>query len=490
MASRFFTKPNLELALLIISSVTALTFYNRFIQSDDNWFGEQAYWLAYEGQVKLKSIPGIFDWENQFLVYHKLLIWIGALIVRFVGWSVYYLKSFNLLCLVLSTLVMKEFVPSNRRVKLLSILLLILAPITLVKSFEFRPEIPAMMFGVFSYYFLYQFSEKRSYYTLLLGGLCAGLAFLTHLNGVIFCVAGGILLIYMRKWIGVLLFTLIGLSTCLIYFIPLVLDKSLEVWYNNLKNWPSHQFKEIENGSKLLLFLKKLISEQKRYFWDETVAIGSSIFFLAIIMKGKTLWNKHRQLMVYVGLLVLSLAIIGSHKAARYLMLILPFMAIISALSLKYICQEKKWKPMTMIILLVLQFLAFGFTTYKVFDRNIPHVEKHADILSNLPQGTTVIGPWELIYNEIDNYRIFNFKTYEYLQERQAKPFTALRILEDLNKRQIEYIILDKIMKEEERHWFRDWVVPENEMYEEFYRSENYLILKRNRPYSLLSNLF
>ena len=296
-----------------------------------------------------------------------------------------------------------------------------------------------------------------------------------------FCVAGGLFLIYQRKWFGLLLFTIIGLPTCLVYFYPLVMEETLEVWYYNIKNWPSHQFEEIESESKLLLFIKKILNEQKRYFWDETVAIGSVIFFLGLILKGKKLWNTHRQFLVYTILLVISLTLIGSHKAARYLMLILPFMAIISALALQYIAEEKKWKSVTMAVVLIAQFLAYVFTTYRIVDRNAPHVERHAKVLSNLPHGASVIGPWELIYNEIDNFKIYNFKTYEYLQEKREIPFSALEILEDLNKRGVEYIILDQMMKEERRHWFKNWEVPENSYYHKMFQSDDYIIFKRNK---------
>ncbi|MDX1629909.1 MAG: hypothetical protein R3345_14475, partial [Fulvivirga sp.] len=92
---------NIIKGLIVLSSlVFFMSLINRYIQQDEPWFGEQAYWLVTEGNVKLKSMPGIFNWDTNMLIYHKLFVWAGAVIVATLGWNLYFFKSLVLLLFI------------------------------------------------------------------------------------------------------------------------------------------------------------------------------------------------------------------------------------------------------------------------------------------------------------------------------------------------------------------------------------------------------
>lgn len=466
------------IALLVLFS----TLINRYIQSDDNWFGEQSYWLAKEGTVKLKSIPFIFNWENEFLVYHKFLIWSGSVIVTLFGWSVYYLKAFNLLCLFACMYMMWRYSrEEGRAFQYLVMVLILIIPLALVKAFEFRPEVPAMMFGFGSFFFIHHYLRDQRTYQVLVAGLLAGLAFLTHLNGVIYCVSGFFLLLGYRNIKGVVLFSAVAIPVCFIYAIPLLEGNNFELWAYNLQNWPSHSFADTVEKNVLQTLFERIINEQKRFFWDDQVAGISALFILALLMKGKYLWRTQKMLLLYTIFQVSFLALLGSHKAPRYLMLNIPFIVLLVAFALKGLADQKQTFYKTLLLLiLVAQFGLFAFRAVKIIERNGPHVQRHNEMLSHIPPGASVIAPWEVIYNEIDEYRIYSYKSYEYLEERMPEPFTQAEFMEKVASRDIEYILIDEEMKDSEVfHWFAGWEVEPSGQYEEFYRGDKYLILKK-----------
>lgn len=78
------------LSLLIVVTLLAFIFslWNRFIYIDDAFFGEQAYWQAKDGVVKVPSMLDFLGCEKQLFSYHKLNIFIGAGLIKIFGWSI------------------------------------------------------------------------------------------------------------------------------------------------------------------------------------------------------------------------------------------------------------------------------------------------------------------------------------------------------------------------------------------------------------------
>lgn len=482
--SIFFGKTQ-KVLLTIVLAIFFFSLYNRYIQSDENWLGEQAFWLVNEGTVKLKSIPFILNWDQEFLVYHKLPVWIGAAMITVFGWSVYYFKTITLLFFIFSLYLLHKILKqyTNVSVAILGTLLMVTVPLMFLRAFEFRPEVFVMTFGLASFYFLKKGIADNHVKYALLAGLMAAAAFLSHLNGVIFCLSGFFFLLYLKKIRLLFFYSLIGISFSSIYFIPLILEGQLVTWVENLKNWPSHSFDEQVQGGLmglLIEFVMKLVTEHKRFFWGEEVIGISALFITSLIIKGKYLWKEHKDICIYSLFNIFFLAILGSHKASRYLLFYLPFMVIIISLvlySIRYESRANIFKPI-LILLLITELVFFTKEVVKTLLNNTNHVDTNAYIAEHLKEGSTVIAPWEFIYNEIDNFKIYSYKSFEYLEENPAVRFEQLEFFERANNMSVEFIIINERMKNDNvYHWFENWNIEPNPYYEIYKSLDGFLIL-------------
>ncbi len=472
--------------ILLFSLVLSLP--NRAIQSDENWFGEQAYWLAHEGVVKLKSIPDIFEWDTEMLVHHKLVTWTGAGIIKVFGWSLWPLRGLMLI-LVTTTLfllynVSRLKVGIDKNQTIIALFLLLITPEFIDRIILFRPEIFVMFFGVSSFFCLLKIDKEKSFNYATLAGIFAGLAFLSHLNAVIFPVAGFILLATHKKWKPLIYFTLPCFLVCMIYTEGLWAAGKLEQYLFELKNWPSHNFSEKVDGGILNSIFNNIIgllSEHKRYFWDQNVWVISGLFFLSLIGYFKKLRKQTPFLVDYVLLLMLFLGLLGGGHAPRYLMYLFPFMALVIAAAIQFsVKEDKTWKTIFLSSIITAQIVLLALNYNTIFKSKFDHQKWNNKVLENIERGTNIIGPWHLIYNNLAQYQIFNFKTFEYQEEKMDEPFTQQEILQKLAQRKIDYIILDKTMQHDKVfHWFNYWEIVDNPYFTAYRKTEDYLILKR-----------
>ena len=220
----------------------AISLWNRYIQIDENYFGEQAYWLINDGVVKLKSWPGISHFDIQMLFYHKLFTWIATSIVMIFGWSIYPLKTFSLLMLALFFYVYYKYYKNNNskityEQIVVAALIFMLTPEIIIKGFTFRQEIFVMTVGFCSYYFINEYIKANKIKHIVLGSIFAGLAFLITPNGFLFLVSGGILLLFKKKFKIIPLYGIIVTSISLFFLIDILPDKWDEFVYQ-FKNYP------------------------------------------------------------------------------------------------------------------------------------------------------------------------------------------------------------------------------------------------------------
>src|SRR5687767_2837078 len=87
--------------------LTILTYVRRLPHLDDAWLGEQSYWLTKDGVVRSQLFQGLIKYEERILVYHKLFVWLGAVLIKAVGWGLYNIKSISVIALFLFILFAK-----------------------------------------------------------------------------------------------------------------------------------------------------------------------------------------------------------------------------------------------------------------------------------------------------------------------------------------------------------------------------------------------
>jgi len=474
-----------ELFLAIL--VLLITLYQREVSNDDSWFGEQSYWLAHEGVVKLKSLPLIFTWEDHFLVYHKLLIWIGGAIVYCFGWSINYFRIFNIICFFSTLWFVWKFLKNDKRVegsvKYLAVFILLFTPLSISKAFEFRPEVPLMLFGFTSFLSIHNYLKKGKFKFLLLSGFLAGLSFLMHLNGAVFVVSGFLFLLLYKQYKGAAFYFVACAPIAFIYFIPLLNPENLKQWYFVIKNWPQHNFAEPLEQSLIGSISYKILGEHKRYFWGGTTIVLSSFFFLSLILKGKYLLQKHRDLLVYTIIVMISLALLSSDKVPRYLMYLFPFMALITAISFsEYKYSTNQYPKWLFVILLAIQVFFVFQRSWEIFSRRRNLTAHNQHISSFIPAGANVLAPWPFVYNEISEYNIDNYDTYLYLgdfEEREIKQPEMFRKAYEIDT---EYIIVDAYTVKKYNYWFKDWEIEPEPFYEYVVDKKGLKILKRKSP--------
>ncbi|MEH0007156.1 MAG: hypothetical protein V6Z82_00330 [Flavobacteriales bacterium] len=232
-------------ALKILISLLALLFlcslYHRSIFIDDGWLGEYAHSFAEHGVVRTKLFHLYYQslgMDNTAVYsYHKLLIWLGGLLIYLSGqFNPYLLKSISLAAYVALILIVlydyRNRLPNKNISRLILLFYLLVLPNLIRLSFMYRPELVVTLFGYLSFRYLSYNSGRKS---LFLAGLFAGIATLLNLNGLVFILSGiAYIALYHKNFRTVLLFGL-GASICLLYFADVAYDHGYLIWWEQLR---------------------------------------------------------------------------------------------------------------------------------------------------------------------------------------------------------------------------------------------------------------
>lgn len=482
--------------LLILLSITVLLFiaslWHRYPYIDDCWFGEQAYWLSKDGIVKTVTIHAGLGWEHRLFVYHKLNIWIGALIVYMAGWSLYYLKTFTLLIyLFFFYLLFRYFKlyerPGIDQKLLLTSFLIFANPLMFIYGFTYRPEILVMTLGFSSFLMLEKarITNSGSYQWVTLAGITTGAAFLAHLNGIIFGAAGFIYLIIFRKFRYVPLYLVSLAVTSGIYFIDILTPGNFRQFIVQINNWPDNiRGNYGRHELPIVSVLSKLLNEHQRFFWSDKVAIFSGLFFVSVIANFRYLIKEHRALIIYTGLLILLLNLLGSQIAERYLIYYLPMMAIIIAVSLLNMLKTERYKTlMFAIVLVALQMVILTRHWQEIMKRNIDNTLINQQISENIPVSHGLImAPYSFIFDEIEDRPLLTYHSLEYYEAAEKRKFSGNEALKRCLELGVDYIVVDKdLEKDKEKYpWFEPAIKGNDQNYRVFKKVNGCFILRRN----------
>jgi len=488
-----FRKRILLIILAVTAIVTGASMWHRYIHIDDCLFGEEAYWLAKEGVVKVKSFEGILGLENRTMVYHKLNILCGAAIIKLFGWSVYYFKLFTFAVYLLFFYVFYRFFRifrdcyEDQRLLLIAVMLIFTSPLMVYLSFTYRPEILVMFFGFLSYFFLENHLQDSRIKWLVFAGLSAGLAFFTHLNGMIFPIAGAVLLLFQRKYKSAFIFSAVAGLTCLLYTYDLWQGDNFEVFMYQIRNWPTLRFGKTYLGNNVLNFftlkLMNLLNEHQRFFWSEKVTVFSIFFLGSLIIKFRTLRTKYRSLLIYTLTLIVALSLTGSHIAERYMMYYYPYMAIITAIAIISTFDHTRRYALksAFVLLLALQFAFTTFQFVRIFRLNADYPMIQAEVLSHIPdKDPKILAPDEFIFNNIVDHRLLSYHALKYYQDDIPVILPQDSILQRASCLRADYIVLDHFITHDDHYtWFKDGIIKTNPYYTEFLKDGDYIILKR-----------
>lgn len=446
-------------AVLIGLGLTAILFviinFKVTIKVDDDYIGEQVYWLLHDGKVKSELMRGYgnIGLENYQSVFHKLFIYAGAAVSKISGWSLNSLHMVSVFFTLITVLSLYYFCIKNYSLQnFFSALLLIFSFFEFtIFTFSFRPEIMVMALGFLSYIFLSEYAKNKKITLLLLSSVFASLAFLTHLNGLIFVLSGIVLLSSMKDVKALMIFGIVTVMVFIpVYFFDVLKNASFDYFLFQFRHDPSLN----ESNFHWYTPFIRLLREHYRLFRSpmEISLTVLTIFSFVCLLKNE--YPRNRNLIIYTVALFLSLAIYAYSKTSKYTILYLPFLALIIASAGDALLKNVNKKDIRRTIYFVLFGLyvltgliftgRYALTMYMWTD--LASCNKNTADLIPEKDKQRILAPGAFIFDEIKEFdRIMNMNRFTFFIESHNKPRINFdQLLDSARFYHINYIIFSE----------------------------------------------
>ncbi|MEM6260981.1 MAG: hypothetical protein AAGI38_00635 [Bacteroidota bacterium] len=429
--------------LVILVGYYLVSMHHRAVNGDEAIIAEHAYWLEQVGYVKSQVYDGYgFGWEDRQYHYHKFFVLMGAGIIALFGLGVLQLKVLGLLFHLGFVWVLWRYCQREKNLGqhtfLLMLVLLLSNYMWVEYSYMYRPEIVVLALGFGSFNLLSRFLHEHKTWLVIPAGLLAGLCAFTHLNGLIFCFAGFMLLAIYKKWPALIRFTLAGAVTTLMYFYDLLTPENLEGFYYQFFNDPNLVDKQASP-------IMKFFEEHMRFFHSPKEISFSVLFFTALAMGWSYLKAEHRPLLIYLGFLIFGLAAIAHGTTTKYSLLYYPYMALVTVLVIQQL--GKPWQKWVFLGLAPLYLGIQGYYLEHLLRRGVNLESRTEEMASFLPdERTTVLAHETFVFNQIEHHTIHGPIGYRHFTEKfHPEDTTTLRgLFEFARLHENEYLILNR----------------------------------------------
>ncbi|WP_273213968.1 ArnT family glycosyltransferase [Runella zeae] len=419
------------------------TYFRRYPTGDDAWFAEESYWLWKEGKVRSEFFRGLLHWEEHYLVSHKLFIAFGALLGGVFPNSLYTSKLSGLLFfgVIVVLLLIETQSKTPQKNGFWGVLILIFGNTLMTQmSFENRPEMMITAFGLASFYSLRRMN--KNVFMVPLAGLFAGLAVLTHLNGIIFLGAGFLTLFLTRHYQKSFVFGIVGALTASLYFYDILQEPDGPAkWWFQFRNDPATQ-----NAFGWMAKLKVLAS-YPLIFVESPEQLCTTLLLIAVgWFRRKDIRHTDRILLLYSLSLVALFWLITKRASAIYQVMFVPFMILL-------IYEWLQSKPLPRIplylkVMTVLYLIVGVVGNGQVIGRNLSGYlpQQYAQLRPQLPQKGTGLVPITFYFNEYEHFDKLLCHTNFELQMRhqqQSKPWTSEKFGAWAQQHKASFIVLD-----------------------------------------------
>lgn len=431
------TIPTLKGWTIFFGMLALATLGGRVEDFDDAWFAEQSYWLLKNGHVRSEFFRGMLGWEHQLFVYHKLFVWIGAGLMWLTGISVYGSKLISLLFGFLWLIY--NFLYFRRKGQLLgswwSALLLFSNGLFIEYIFVNRPEVMVATLGFISFYYL----TSTTRHQWIWGAIAGGLATLTHLNGLIFLMAGGLWLLTKQRWAEALGWGIIGSVVLSFYFTDVITQNAWAVWWHQFHNDPAtRSVFDWQAKLDIMFSLHELL-----FHSEEEVAL--SLLLIACTWFGRKHLQALKNEWQYGLLLMASFALITKSNFWYYYVLFLPIATVFIANLLIMSNLKKGWLSVLLIgyclvgVVKVGKMLYLNYTTPAL-------VRANQNLTRYLPKThVRVLAPLSFFYNQVEHYDI---QGDFYYVLRNENDFAGQRLsssfFTEIKQQRIQYVILER----------------------------------------------
>ncbi|KAF0200739.1 MAG: hypothetical protein FD170_3268 [Bacteroidetes bacterium] len=483
----------IKIIILLTSILFIFSLWQRQPDIDDAWIGEHAYWMADKGYVKSELMHGITNQHIRHIVHHKLFTLAGALFISIFGFSLFTLKSVSLFSLIVFLIIFYRYLKKrvNDQTLWIGMLLISVNAFIFQYSFVFRPEIMVMTLGFVSFIFLERgVNETFKLKWVLLGGLFAGLAAATHLNGLIFIASGGLLLFFKRKPKLAVLFGLAAIPGFAVYFYDFSREFGFDYWLYQIKDAPAlHTIRDLPESLSLL---ERPFREQRRFFHSPK-EISFSVLFIFLMIAGRKEIRKNSLPLMYLLFLVISLAAVSVHSTSKYLMLYMPVMVVLMSRAFSFVAIEStsdnnffrlktsslaKWAVGLTMLYIGIQMYWNVNTSINKYDTNANRRFSETYFGKDTEE-LNILAPMNFIFNEIDHFnRIQSDLGYIDIQ-KTGLPLHGSFMLRYADSSALDYLIITK----EYRSRFGMDTLTESQR-----NLEGFITIEKNNEFEILKN--
>ena len=440
------TRHRLTLALCLLAIlVLILAFWSRQIHNDEAWIGQQIWSLDQTGHIESELFRDCPPLDQEIVVYHKLLVWSGLGVSRIADWGLYQLRSIAFLAGLLSLAILfwQLRQGQDRVLSWRVVAILLLTPVFWLQMLEFRPESLLLLFGVLSYFTIEKARQTQNLAYYALAGLFAGFAGLTHAFGFVFVIAGFVALLIDRKLtaaVFVLVFGVIGFSP---YASGYFTDRELfiEQTIHNPLMTTALSFDWWQP-------LVNLLTEHKRILRKPEVIGLTVLFLLSLPFVRGDVWRKNRFLFIYLTVTAIVLAASPLPKFTRYMIPIVPFMAIIIAqVSFAISNPMSNWlrHAATAFRVWSVLFIAYGCfaLAYEAIPKQVNQIEVNAKMAKEMQPASLVMAPFDFVFMQQGNFIIQSW----WGADRAAGGNKSISFLENYaDSRGVEHLIVDPVI--------------------------------------------
>ena len=414
--------------LFVVLTVFIVGLYFRTFHGDEIILAEQVLSLQENGFVKAELFNGMGKgWEIRQYHYHKFFILFGAFITSIFELDIWVLRTISLVFFIGLIFLLSRYLKINATSDPLIIgitLTVLLINSTIFEyAFIFRPEIMVAALGFLSFLLLFEFTRHDNIWICIGAGAIAGLAAFTHLNGLSYILAGGLILLFFSRWKGALLFGFSAGLIALLYFFDLQSTVELTAFWEQFRSDPNLS----ESDLKVLHAFLRIFNEHMRFFWNPPVIAFSLLYLFCLVSNFSHLKKEHPMLLWYHLILIACLSAIAQSKTVKYGLIYFPFMVLIISIAFYRMYNDSGYKIRLVILSLALfaiyLFTNFGFSIRNMTKDSTAYLMNKNEVYSKYltKENANVLTTQSFYFNSYENYNLRLILAYELLHEVYLK---------------------------------------------------------------------
>lgn len=457
---------NKEILMLLLFYMLLYSFnLDKFpvVTGDENWFINPAYDLVVFGKMGTTMIYGFYNIANFTYWQPPMYILLLATSFKLLGFGIVQARLVSVFLGFLTVIFTYQFGFKlyNKKIGLLSSLLLISNPVFFLISRTARMEIAVACFMVIALYcaVIALKNSKKNYY--FASAFFATLALLSHPNGIIAIFAVSIIILVEKTDFSMLKFNL-NFNEIFVFILGLILPLICYMWYISL-DLTAFKGQFMANiGASPSNLLDNLIMEPTRYielFWGLVnydgilltcvvfvIVAVLSILGLYYLVRDRKFSGKFLLIVLIINMGVLSFLVY--HKYFIYLGLTLPYLSILITLTIKdkIKFQINKEGIISVIIVILWVTLIIGnfifIATFLEKKKDYDYIAIEQEVHKYIPSGCVVVGDhnyWMALQND---YKYYGRERVYGSQKFQQNQIKTENMLADLN---VDYILFDDL---------------------------------------------